>query len=164
MTAAALLATASLAQTQRGAPDPVKAMEALQHASQQLRDTVQAIAQKPMGADRDRATQLAHQALLDAQRALAAIPPDAKPKGPAPIAPSYDESMAKLKKATERLHESVQALAKREPGPQRNQAMGQARQALWEAHQAIVALPAEVRWMAQGGAAASVGSSPPAAK
>jgi hypothetical protein len=163
MTLAGLLGTAALAQAQPGLPDYTKSVEKLQQATQHLRETVQSVAQKPAGPDRDRATEQAHQALLNTQRALAAVP-DPGSKGPA-IAPSYDESMAKLKKASERLHESVQALTKQEPGPRRNQAMDQARQAMWEAQQAMVGLPTEVTWSAQGAATgASVGSStPPAA-
>jgi hypothetical protein len=55
-------------------PNDPKAMERLQQAAQQLREAVQAMAQRPAGAQRNEAIETANQALYDARDAMILLP------------------------------------------------------------------------------------------
>jgi hypothetical protein len=55
-------------------PNDPKAMERLQQAAQQLREAVQAMAQRPAGAQRNEAIETANQALYDAREAMILLP------------------------------------------------------------------------------------------
>ena len=60
-------------------------------------------------------------------------------------APIYSESMVSLKLSAQRLREAIQSLAQKPPGSAREQAMNDARRALFDTQQAMVRLPAEYR-------------------
>ena len=62
-------------------PNDPKAMERLQQAAQQLREAVQAMAQRPAGAQRDDAIETANQALYDAREAMILLPLHANSPG-----------------------------------------------------------------------------------
>ena len=59
--------------------------------------------------------------------------------------PDYSKSMQNLQRAAQRLRESIQALAQQQPGPQRDHALRRAHQALYDAQQAMIQLPPELR-------------------
>ena len=59
--------------------------------------------------------------------------------------PVYTQAMQELQRSAQRLRESIQALAQQQPGPERDQAIDKAREALLETQQAMVALPPELR-------------------
>jgi hypothetical protein len=56
--------------------DYTKAMEKLQKAAQQLRESIQAMAQEPAGARRDDAIKQAQQALYDTTQSMVQLPPE----------------------------------------------------------------------------------------
>ena len=58
-----------------------KAMEKLQKAAQQLRESIQAMAQEPAGARRDDAIKSAHKALNDTTQSMIQLPPDMRASG-----------------------------------------------------------------------------------
>ena len=60
-----------------GAPgerNPTKAMERLQQAAEQLRESVQAMSQQPAGPRRSQAAEAAREALLETQQAMLELP------------------------------------------------------------------------------------------
>jgi hypothetical protein len=61
------------------------------------------------------------------------------------VAPVYTEPMMELQHAAQRLRETIQALAQQPPGPRREQAMSDARRALYEAQEAMIQLPPQYR-------------------
>ncbi|TFY99900.1 hypothetical protein [Ramlibacter rhizophilus] len=167
---AALMATSAAALAQGSSSTPAasaaspaatagdtsgQAMEKLRAAAQHLRESVQAMAQKQPGPDRDRAIDQAHDALLETQRAMVALPPDMRGSGRMPdieaSPPSqrrgtasvsdadYQRSVTQLMRAADSLRQSVQQMAQQPAGERRNRAMEQARQALWDTQQAMVA-------------------------
>lgn len=135
--------------------DHAPAMDKLQKAAQHLRESIQAMAQKRPGGERDRAIDQAHEALLETHAAMVALPPDLRGSGALPepdrTRPSqrrgataasdadYERSVAQLMRASDSLRQSIQAMAQQPAGQRRNQAMEQARQALWDSQQAMVA-------------------------
>jgi hypothetical protein len=60
-------------------------------------------------------------------------------------APIYSESMVALQRSAQRLREAIQSLAQEHPGLGRDQAMSNARRALYDTQQAMVQLPPEYR-------------------
>lgn len=60
-------------------------------------------------------------------------------------APIYSDSMVALKDSAQRLREAIQSLAQKPAGAAREQAMRNARHALYDTQQAMVRLPAEYR-------------------
>ena len=71
-------------------------------------------------------------------------------------APTYSESMQHLQAAAQRLRESIQKLSQHAPGAERDSALRLARKALWDAQDAMIQLPPELRQAA----ASSGGVSP----
>lgn len=125
--------------------DYSKSMEQLQRAAQRLRESIQSLAQQPAGPKREDAMKLAREALWDAQQAMIRLPPELR-SAPAvsssnAVAPNYDQSLKELTKASDRLYGAIHAMAKQPAGERRNQAMQEAREALFESEQAILALP-----------------------
>lgn len=57
-------------------PDASKAMERLQKAAQQLRESSQSMAQQPAGPRRNEAIRSSNRALMDVNEAMAQLPPD----------------------------------------------------------------------------------------
>lgn len=147
--AALALATGGAA-AQQGTPDKQQAqpgrqaatadsqsMEKLKQSAQRLRESIQAMAQRKPGPDRDRAIAEAHEALLETQRAMVALPPELRGTGAVRTA-DYDQSVRKLMKAADSLRESIQAMAQQPPGQGRNRAIEQAHQALWDTQNAML--------------------------
>jgi hypothetical protein len=112
-------------------------MEKLQQSAQRLRESIQAMAQKKPGADRDRAIEKAHEALFETQRAMAALPSGISRSGTAQSA-SYDESVKKLLNAADSLRDSIIAISQQPAGEKRDRAVEQAQQALWDTRLALV--------------------------
>lgn len=71
--------------------------------------------------------------------------------------PIYSEPMRQLQAAAQRLRESIQKLSQHAPGPERDGALRLARKALWDAQDAMIQLPPELR---QAASASRVGVSP----
>ena len=71
--------------------------------------------------------------------------PAAEGAGGSTAPANYGESMVRLQQAAEKLREAVQAMAQQPAGPQRNEAMDEARDALVETQRAMVRLPPELR-------------------
>lgn len=154
VSAAVLSASAfALAQTTTTTPQPTaptgaaasataqqggeQSMQKLQQAADHLRESIQAMAQKPAGADRQRALDQAHEALLETQRAMVALPADAR--GTRVVSDAqYERSVSQLMKAADDLRQSIQAMAQRPAGEQRHQAIESAREALWDTQQAMI--------------------------
>ncbi|MBL0419170.1 hypothetical protein JI739_02310 [Ramlibacter sp. AW1] len=159
--------TATAPASSAASSDQSQSMDKLQKAAQHLRESIQAMAQKRAGPDRDRAIDQAHEALLETHAAMLALPPDLR-QGNIPeidkTRPSetrraavsdadYERSVSQLMRAADSLRQSVQAMAQQPAGERRNQAMSQARQALWDTQQAMVSAydPATARTMASQG-------------
>ena len=131
------------ANVQSSSPDYSKSMERLQQASQKLRDAIQAMAHEPAGERRNRAIGQVHEALFETQRAMIALPPELRVGSAS--APDYSNSMERLKEAAQKLREATQQMAQQPAGERRNKAIDQARQALFDTHQAMIALPLDMR-------------------
>ena len=130
-------------------PNYTASMSRLQEAAQRLRESIQAMAQQPPGAGRDKAIDQAHQALYDTQSAMIQLPPELRSGPGTPSQPNYSESMERLQQAAQKLREAVQAMAQQSAGERRNDAAREAREALLETQQAMVMLPPDLR-TAQG--------------
>jgi hypothetical protein len=126
-----------------GSVDYSKSMERLQQATQKLRDAIQAMAQEPAGDRRNRAIEEAHEALFETQRAMIALPPELRVGSAG--SPDYTQSMERLKAAAQKLREAAQAMAQQPAGERRAKAIDQARQALFDTQQAMIALPPNMR-------------------
>jgi hypothetical protein len=129
-----------------------ESMEKLERAAQRLRESIQALAQKPAGAERDTAVGAARRALLETQQAMTALPPEYRVEGMVtsnrPIEHgnmaqnrTFDDSMKELQRAADRLRGAIQAMAQRPAGASRNDAIKQAHSALFETQQAMVMVP-----------------------
>lgn len=129
--------TAGSADVMSVKPVHTESMEKLQLAAQRLRESIQAMAQKQPGAEREYAIGQAHEALLQTQQAMLALPPELRSTGTVSNE-NYDESVKKLMKAADSLRESIQAMARQPAGEGRNRAMEQANQALWDTQMAMV--------------------------
>lgn len=112
-------------------------MQKLQQSAQHLRESIQALARKPPGPDRERAIANAHEALLETQRAMVALPPELRASGTGSTA-NYDESVTRLMKAADSLRHSIQAMAQQPPGERRDRAIAEAHKALRDTQAAMV--------------------------
>jgi hypothetical protein len=124
-------------------PDYSKSMETLTHAAQKLREAIQAMADEPAGERRNRAIEEANEALFETHRAMAALPPELRVGSTNSV--DYSKSMERLQESADSLREATQAIAQQPPGDRRTQAIDQARQALFDIQQAMVALPPDMR-------------------
>lgn len=124
-------------------PDYSKSMERLQQAAQKLREAIQAMAQEPVGDRRNRAIGQAQEALFETQRSIMALPPELRVSSS--TTPDYTKSMEQLQAAAQKLREATQAMAQEPAGERRNKAIDQARQALFDTQQAMIALPPDMR-------------------
>jgi hypothetical protein len=120
-------------------PIHTQSMKDLMASTQRLRESIQAMAQQKPGPDRNAAINDAREALLEAQRAMISLPPDMRVKDTVSPA-NYQKSMAELKAASDRLRQSVQAMADQPAGERRNKAIRDANKALWDTQQAMVAV------------------------
>jgi hypothetical protein len=129
-----------------------ESMVKLERAAQRLRESVQALAQKPAGGERDAAMDAAKRALEETQQAMTALPPEYRVEGlvvsnrpiehgsPAQNR-SFDDSMKELQRTADRLRGAIQAMAQRPAGESRNEAIKQAHNALFETQQAMAMVP-----------------------
>jgi hypothetical protein len=136
----------------RTQPVYTASMQRLQEAADRLRQSIQALAQKPPGPDRERAIAEAHDALLGTQQAMMALPPELRSSGTVSTA-GYDESVRKLMQSADSLRTAVQAMAQQPAGKGRNQAIREANRALLDAQAAMVAA------YQPGGSSRSMGAS-----
>ena len=83
------------------------------------------------------AAQRLREALIDAQNAMLALPPELR-EGSGKTVDS--RAMRRLEQAAQQLREAVQAMAQQPAGAQRNEAARMAREALRETQQAMVDL------------------------
>jgi hypothetical protein len=129
-----------------------ESMVKLERAAQRLRESIQALAQKPVGGERDAAMSAAKRALQETQQAMTALPPEYRVEGLVvsnrPIEHgnlaqnrSFDDSMQELQRAADRLRGAIQAMAQRPAGASRNEAIKQAHDALFETQQAMAMVP-----------------------
>lgn len=138
---------------------PTQSMQRLQTAADRLRQSIQALAQKPPGPERERAIANAHDALLRTQQAMMALPPDMRSAGTVSTA-DYDQSVKQLTKSADSLRQAIQQMAQQPVGERRNQAIQQAHRALWETQAAMVAAyqPSTQAMGASGNSSSSSGS------
>jgi hypothetical protein len=132
-------------------PNDPKAMDRLQQATQQLREAVQAMAQRPAGAQRNEAIKTANQALYDAREAMILLPlrvgssagASGAPKSANPAAASTEPSQAadQLRQASDKLRSALQAM-QQPSGKADGQAAQLAKQALVVTQQAAAKLEA----------------------
>ena len=165
--AAPAAASSATTQPQAGSAEYNAALEHLQQAAQRLRDSIQAMAKEPAGERRNQAIKEAQDALLRANSALSAV---YQPHmGSAPLAPGasgvtssagggytggavypksdaeYTAAMENLLKAGQRFREAIQSMAQLQQGPQRDQAIKDAQQALVDTNAAMIQMPPEMR-------------------
>lgn len=126
-------------------------MQKLQQSAQNLRESIQALARKPAGPDRDRAIANAHEALLETQRAMVALPPELRSTGTVSTM-GYDESVTMLMKSADSLRQSIQEMAQQPPGERRNRAIAEAHKALRDTQAAMLSAyqPGNARAMGAG--------------
>ena len=117
-------------------PDFSQSMDKLQQAARRLRESIQSMARKPAGPDREQAIKDAHDALFETQQAMLALPTQRRGTG-AVSTTSYDNAVKQAMKAADRLDESVQSVAQQPAGEAGDRAMNQANSALLATQQAI---------------------------
>lgn len=149
--------TTSQPDAQSTSGDYNQALERLHKAAQQLRDSIQALAQKQAGPQRTVAIAMAHNALNATNQAMAQLPPEMRADpdpttnskggsgstGSTGSQPDTPQSMEALQKAAEQLRKSVQTMADEPPGERRDAAVKAAHQALYDTNQAMIQLPAK---------------------
>lgn len=137
-------------------------MSALDRAAQRLRESIQSLAQKQPGAERETAITAAKKALLDTQQAMVALPPEYrvegivlsdKPlvKGNSAQNRTFGDSLKELQLASNRLRDAIQAMAQRAPGQGRNDAIKEAHQAFFQTQQAMAMVPGTPSTASSGG-------------
>lgn len=129
-----------------------EAMVNLERSAQRLRESIQALAQKPAGVERDAAMSAAKRGLHETQQAMTALPSEYRVDGllvsNMPIEHgqpgqnrSFDDSMKELQRAADGLRGAIQAMAQRPAGASRNEAIKQAHNALFQTQQAMAMMP-----------------------
>lgn len=144
-------------------PVHTASMQRLQEAAERLRQSIHSLAQKPPGADRERAIAEAHDALLRTQQAMMSLPPELRSSGTVSTA-GYDESVRKLMRSADSLRRAVQTMAQQPAGEGRNQAIREANRALLDTQAAMVAAyqpgsSTQSMGAARGGTTSAVSSS-----
>lgn len=110
-------------------PAYTPAMRRLTDAAQHLRESIQAMARKPAGPERDAAIAQADRALRATQRAMLDLPPGLRVTGMVDKS-GYDGSVKKLMQSADTLRDSIHAMASEPAGPRRNRAIRDANRAL----------------------------------
>ena len=118
-------------------PAQSESMQKLQQSAQHLRESIQALARKKPGPERDRAIDQAHEALLETQRAMASLPPELRSTERASTM-DYDASVTSLMQSADSLRHSIQEMAQQPAGERRNRAIAQANEALLDTQAAMV--------------------------
>jgi uncharacterized NAD-dependent epimerase/dehydratase family protein len=112
-------ATAQSPKVLSAVPEYTPAMRDLLDAAQSLRESIQVMAQKPGGAERDAALDEARRALRQAQRSMMDLPPNLRATGdrivdhrPAPVgtAEKRGSALEELRQASDRLFAAVTAM------------------------------------------------------
>lgn len=125
-----------------------KAVEDLQRASQRLRDALAALERESApGPNHDQALKAARDALQNAQETMTRLQAESKvahsratpaASGSTGARPTAAEALKRLRAASDSLYDAVHAMAKLPAGPDRNEAIKKADQALFETEQAAV--------------------------
>lgn len=144
-------------------PQYTAAMKRLQNSAQRLRESIQAMAQHPPGADRDKAIKDAQLALYDTNEAMIDLPPEMRTVSGDKTGPSgttasagasgaagsssasegeYRKSTDKLQQSSQQLHSAIQAISQQAAGERRDQAIEEAKQALNKVRDAMTQLGA----------------------
>ncbi|MBC5784067.1 hypothetical protein H8N03_14035 [Ramlibacter sp. USB13] len=118
-------------------PVYTQSMRALQESAQRLRESIQALAQKPPGPERTVALDQARSALLRTQEAMVHLPPQDRVVGTMSSTADYDASVKKLMSAADSLRRAVQEMAAQPAGARRNQAIRDANRALLDTQVAM---------------------------
>jgi hypothetical protein len=153
------------------APIYSNSMLELRHAAQSLRETIQALAQEPVGSRRQQAMSDARKALYDTQQAMLRLPPEYRVSGfvmsneplhrtSAMQRRTFGDAMQELQLAGGRLQDAIQDMADLPAGTARNDAIGQAHEALFQSQQALSSMPGA----STGATSASAGWSNDAAR
>lgn len=132
-------------------PASTPSMQKLQQSAQHLRESIQALARKQPGPERERAIANAHEALLQTQRAMVALPPELRATRTT-SAEGYDESVTRLMKAADSLRQSIQEMAQQPAGERRDRAIADAHKALRDTQAAMLSAytPEPARTMGAG--------------
>lgn len=117
-----------------------ESMKTLRAAAQHLRESIQAAANMEPGGLRDRAIERAHAALWDTQRAMMALPAEARTTSRQASDGNDKGSMRSLDRASERLLDAIDTMSSQD-GKDRDRAVRHARQALWDTYEAMTFLP-----------------------
>lgn len=135
------------------------AMKRLQDSADGLRKSIQALAQRPPGPDRERALSEVRDALQRTQQAMIALPPELRSTGMVSTA-DYDKSVKALMASADSLRHSIQEMAQQPAGDRRNRAIEQANRALVDTQSAIAAAyqPGSTQAMGAGGGTSSQGT------
>lgn len=169
---AAFFSTAALAESQpakqqhsgkdqnpvrASSPEYTQSMQKLRQSAQHLRESIQAIASKPAGPQREQAIRNAHEALFDTQRAMVSLPPELRTKGSGKASgedgsdrkasgeQGYETSMKQLDRASNKLWASIETMQQEASGERRDQAIQHAHQAVWDTYEAMLAMPSGKR-------------------
>jgi len=116
-----------------------KPIEDLRLAAQRLRDAVHQMAREPAGAKRAELIREADRTLTEVENAMVNLPPDLLTAQATES--HYKAASDQLVKATENLHEAVQALAKDPNSKRRNETMKKIDTALSETHRLMHEMP-----------------------
>ena len=143
------------ADLQSTAGNYTEALERVHKATNGLRESIQALAQRPPGPQRTVAIAMAHQALSVTNQAMAQLPPEMRADAvgaPSPASgpgtasvtgsqPDSPEAVQALQRASDALRAAVQQMIDEPEGERRNQATRAAHQALADTNRAMIALP-----------------------
>jgi hypothetical protein len=150
-------ATTTQPNAQSTTVDYTQSMERLHKAASGLRESIQPLAQRQVGAQRTVTIAIARQALTATNQAMAQLPPDMRvdTAGATSSAaasgstaslgsqPDTPQSVEALQKAAEQLRKSIQLMAEEPAGDRRNEAIKAAHQALNDTNQAMIQLPSK---------------------
>ena len=145
-------------------PMDTQAMQRLRDSADNLRHSIQALAQQPPGPQRAQALDKANEALLETQQAMLALPPHLRSWGEVSTA-DYDKSVRQLSASAASLRQAIQQMAQQPPGERRNQAIRTANRALWDTQMAMASAyqPAGAGTQSMGAADASAHEAQPTA-
>lgn len=130
------------AQLKVGHVDYARSLESLLEAAQELRKSIQHMAQQEPGPTRAAAIDAAYEALVQTQRAMLKLPPDWRIEDvKVRDAKEWPKAMARLDAAARSLQDSIEAISKQPNGKARSEAIASVRRALSETQRAMLAVP-----------------------
>lgn len=134
--------SAGQAEMKVGHVDHTRSMDNLLAAAQKFREAIQAMARQEPGPKRDAAMDATREALLLTQRAMLQLPPDLRVEDvKVREAKDWPKAMARLDSASQKLHESIEAMSKQQGGKGRDDAIGTVKTALDDTEEAMLAIP-----------------------